>query len=240
MEQTAGATLPWCNKPGSDCALKSESILIILGVRGYRKSCIWHKMKFRDHYVNEWLCRPSKSNTNVLRPKGFFSPDLGDPNQKAMFLDLDAKIKASIVMVDLKFLFIYFQREKKGGRKKHQHVVASWVSPPSETQPATQACALTGNWTGDPLVRRPALNPLSHTNQGLMVDVLKRMTELTNKNFIKKFHLRKMFTLYWGRAERKRQKSGMLLNSQSVWECGQFVTAGVINRPDFLLFLFIL
>ncbi|KAF6084333.1 hypothetical protein HJG60_008604 [Phyllostomus discolor] len=28
------------------------------------------------------------------------------------------------------------------------------------------ACALTGNRTGDPLVRRPVLNPLSYTSQG--------------------------------------------------------------------------
>ena len=35
-----------------------------------------------------------------------------------------------------------------------------------ETWPATQACALTGNQTGNPLVHRPALSPLSHTIQG--------------------------------------------------------------------------
>ena len=34
------------------------------------------------------------------------------------------------------------------------------------TWPATQACALTGNRTGDPLVHRPVLNPPSHTSQG--------------------------------------------------------------------------
>ena len=34
------------------------------------------------------------------------------------------------------------------------------------TWPATQACALTGNRTGNPLVCRPALNPLSHASQG--------------------------------------------------------------------------
>ena len=33
------------------------------------------------------------------------------------------------------------------------------------TWPATQACALTGNQSGNPLVRRLVLNPLSHTNQ---------------------------------------------------------------------------
>ena len=40
------------------------------------------------------------------------------------------------------------------------------VHPPLGTGPATQACALTGNQTRDPLVRRLALNPLGHTSQG--------------------------------------------------------------------------
>ena len=34
------------------------------------------------------------------------------------------------------------------------------------TWPATQASALTGNGTGDPLVHRPMLHLLSHTSQG--------------------------------------------------------------------------
>ena len=34
------------------------------------------------------------------------------------------------------------------------------------TWPTTQMCALTGNQTSDSLVRKPALNPLSHTSQG--------------------------------------------------------------------------
>ena len=38
--------------------------------------------------------------------------------------------------------------------------------PPLGTWPATQACTLTGNRTGDPLVGRPALSPLSHTSRG--------------------------------------------------------------------------
>ena len=33
------------------------------------------------------------------------------------------------------------------------------------TRPATQACALTRNQTGNTLVHRPAFNPLSHTSQ---------------------------------------------------------------------------
>ena len=33
------------------------------------------------------------------------------------------------------------------------------------TWPATQACALTGNRTSDPLIHRPAHNALSHASQ---------------------------------------------------------------------------
>ena len=39
------------------------------------------------------------------------------------------------------------------------------------TWPSTEACALTGKWTGDHLVQRLALNPLSHTSQGSEVSV---------------------------------------------------------------------
>ena len=42
----------------------------------------------------------------------------------------------------------------------------SLTCPHLGTWPATQACALTGNWTGDLLVHRPALHPLSHISQG--------------------------------------------------------------------------
>ena len=64
-------------------------------------------------------------------------------------------------------LFIYFYRgegrEKEG--EKHRCVVPSQGAPLG-MWPTTQACALTGNQTNNPLVRRPALNPLSHTGQG--------------------------------------------------------------------------
>ena len=38
--------------------------------------------------------------------------------------------------------------------------------PQLGTWPATQACVPTANQTGNPLVLRPALNPLSYTSQG--------------------------------------------------------------------------
>ena len=46
---------------------------------------------------------------------------------------------------------------------------SSLVHPLPGTWPATQVCALTGNQTGDPWVHRPAVNPLSHTSQGMVL-----------------------------------------------------------------------
>ena len=40
------------------------------------------------------------------------------------------------------------------------------------TWPITQACALTGNLTGYPLVCRTAPSPLSHTSQGIFISIL--------------------------------------------------------------------
>ena len=38
-----------------------------------------------------------------------------------------------------------------------------------QTWPANQACALTGNWTGNALVHGPVFNPLSYPSQGSSV-----------------------------------------------------------------------
>ena len=45
--------------------------------------------------------------------------------------------------------------------------------------PATQACALTGNWTSDALVHRPALNPLSYTSQGHKKNIFKQQKKIS-------------------------------------------------------------
>ena len=66
--------------------------------------------------------------------------------------------------------FIYLFLERGEGREKErERNISVWLPltlPQLGTSPATQACALTGNWTCDPLVCRWALNPLSHTSQG--------------------------------------------------------------------------
>ena len=68
--------------------------------------------------------------------------------------------------------FIYLFLERREGReKKRERNINVWLPlkcPQVGTWPATQACALTGNQTGNPLVHSPVLNPLSHTSQGLL------------------------------------------------------------------------
>ena len=59
--------------------------------------------------------------------------------------------------------FIYFSFRE---RVRNINV---WLPPTLHllgTWPTTQACALMGNWTCDPLLLRPKLNPLSYTSQG--------------------------------------------------------------------------
>ena len=65
------------------------------------------------------------------------------------------------------YLFIFRQRGREGEREgmKHQCVVALSVPPLGDLGPNPGICP---HWesTSDPLVCRPALNPLSHTSQG--------------------------------------------------------------------------
>ena len=56
-----------------------------------------------------------------------------------------------------KILFIF----REGKRGRNINVWLPLVHPLLGIWPATQAWSLTGNPTGNPLVRRPALNPLS-------------------------------------------------------------------------------
>ena len=59
---------------------------------------------------------------------------------------------------------------ERAGEKHGYERYIDWLPlsrPQSGTWLAPQACALTGNQTCDPLVRKLALNPLSHTSQGL-------------------------------------------------------------------------
>ena len=66
-----------------------------------------------------------------------------------------------------KILFIFIDRGE-GRDKERERNINVWLplmSPLLGTWLATRACALTGNWTDDPLVPRLMLNPLSYTSQ---------------------------------------------------------------------------
>ena len=68
------------------------------------------------------------------------------------------------------FVYLFLERGGEGEREKHhwwekhQCVVVSHA-PPVGDLASTQACALTGHRTSDPLLRRLALNALSHISQ---------------------------------------------------------------------------
>ena len=65
--------------------------------------------------------------------------------------------------------FIYLFLERRRNKKERVRNISVWlplVCPQLGTWPTTQACALTGNQTCDPLVHSLVLNPLSHTSQG--------------------------------------------------------------------------
>ena len=67
-----------------------------------------------------------------------------------------------------KRFYVFFEKEE-GREKEKERNINVWLPlmhlPPG-TWPTTQARALTGNRSNDPLVRRLAPNPLSHTSQG--------------------------------------------------------------------------
>ena len=66
------------------------------------------------------------------------------------------------------FMYLFLERGV-GREKERERNISVWLPfayPLLGTWTATQACAQTGNRTGDPLVHRPTLNPLSHTILG--------------------------------------------------------------------------
>ena len=96
---------------------------------------------------------------------------------KSQFLNIFIPINPVISLVEIyynkitksffsqKILFIFRQRGKRGGRERNINVWLPLTCPLLVTWPTTQARDLTGNWTCDPLVHRPVLNPLSYTSQ---------------------------------------------------------------------------
>ena len=75
----------------------------------------------------------------------------------------------SVVLLYFFEYFIYLFLEREGKEKERERNINVWLSltrPLLGTWPTTQARALTGNQTSNPLVGKLALKPLSHTSQG--------------------------------------------------------------------------
>ena len=71
-------------------------------------------------------------------------------------------------------------REKE--RKRNINVWLPLIHLQLGTWPVTQACALTGNQTSDPSVRRPVLNPLCHISQGSHLIFFLKSNQQVNLN----------------------------------------------------------
>ena len=103
---------------------------------------------------------------------GIFScaywPCLGEMFTEIFCLNIE--FKEFFVYFGQKFFLIYFVREGKGGRKTGVETSKCrrlpLAHPQLQTWPETQACALTGNQTGNFLVSSRVLNPLNHTSLG--------------------------------------------------------------------------
>ena len=92
----------------------------------------------------------------------------------SFFPDLQYKIYGILCLsfFFLRFLFLYLLLERRERRERNINVWLPLTRPLLGTWPATQACALTGNRTGDPLFCRSSLNPRSYTSQGSMSQFL--------------------------------------------------------------------
>ena len=76
-------------------------------------------------------------------------------------------MEASLDVLKRFSLLIFREGGGKGEREGEKyHCLVPCVCPQPGMWPSTQACALTGNRTSNPLVLRPELDPLSHTSQG--------------------------------------------------------------------------
>ena len=67
------------------------------------------------------------------------------------------------------YLFIFRERGREEDRGRNINVWLPLTCPLLGTWPATQACALTGNWISDSFVSRLALNPLSTPARALRI-----------------------------------------------------------------------
>ena len=125
-------------------------------------------MKLRRYLGWPWS---SRLETQDIKPKGFLFPFILTND---FHYNRDRTEPVFICLYTCQnffkrfYLFIFRQRGREGGRRRNISVWLPLAHHLLETWPTTQAWSLTGNRTSDPLVNRPAVNPLGHTSQSHM------------------------------------------------------------------------
>ena len=87
------------------------------------------------------------------------------PHKQVWYWHKDTHLFLKIFLKDFIYSFLERGEEQENERERIINVWLPLVCPVPGAFPATQACALTGNRTCDPLASRLGLNPLSHTSQ---------------------------------------------------------------------------
>ena len=80
------------------------------------------------------------------------------------FEKLNSYLKKKIL-----FIYLFLERGREEERERNINVWLPLMHPVLGTWPTTQACALTGNRTSNPLVWSLALSPVHHTRQGTII-----------------------------------------------------------------------
>ena len=138
----------------------SKKCFYFLILERYRKGerVIETNINLLFHLCIHWLllvCALTGDQTHNLGILGQHSNHLSYPS------------RAEISHFLKRFYLLIFRGEGREKEKKRNTDV--WLPLPHlllSAWPATQACALTGNQTSDPLIRRPIFDPLSYTSQG--------------------------------------------------------------------------
>ena len=126
------------------------------------------------------------------------------------------QVSATELFIFFKILFIYFlERWEVKERGKHQCVVAS-CTPPTGDPASNPGMCPTGNRTGDPLICRLALNPLSCTSQDRTVHFL-TYTVVICFHDTKKWYLSPGWSTSVDWAWAANQRVAGLIPSQGTW-----------------------
>ena len=140
-----------------------DYLAVLLGVLEFFKN--FQKLCFEGIGSWRWMSGEMEHDRRSSRyPHPTLNRTLGSHGNFCLtrFQDkrLIQNIKNQIVLFFKDFIYLFLDRgkEREEEGERNINVWLPLMCPQLGTWPANQACALTGNQTGDPLVRRPVLN----------------------------------------------------------------------------------